>query len=148
MIKQVVDGISISVFLAFLACLVLITPLWIFVPDFEGKYFPVLTSVTVQRISSLNNHDKNLAWYNISYKPLRTCKILDTTKLYVVDVVGKTRVALDWKNVKVFDNLDRTFVNNIGVDTINRKFLNYVIVFSHSCHPLGETHTIINIPNG
>lgn len=148
MLKQVIDGFSLSIFTAFVILVVLVLPTFWFGPAFETKHFPVVVDYLA---TPEFENDPNYAWYTISFNKVRDCEPLNIFAWYVVDAQGRqTRVAIRPGNPSpIYRPFGKNLIPNYRVDSLRRvPYTSQKLIMAHRCHPFWVTRTVIDIPIG
>jgi hypothetical protein len=124
-----------------------VAPIYWFGPEFEGKYYPVMDIVELNRVTTPYGKSDQFTWYTVTLNTKRSCNLLPVIEWYITDFRNeKYRVAVTFDMQLTNQLPNQTIINNLGVDAKLKRFNSQTILFSHRCHSLWETHTLINIP--
>lgn len=149
LLKQVVDGFTISVFAIFALTVLVIIPLFVFGPDFESRYYPVVKDFKILETYPHEESDPSITYYRVQFNKVRSCELIRGFEWYLIDNQGiQTRVlgqpSADPISRPVgANNIPRYEVSNGGQQFVSQK-----LVMSHRCHPFWTTYTVLNIPVG
>lgn len=146
-LKEIVDGFTLSFFAVFAFIAIIVIPLYIFGPQYETKFWPV---VTEYRIKPIEGPDKNYVWYEVEFNKVRQCTPIAPFQWYLVDQNGiQTRVDMSTTDAPIDRPVGTNRIRFYRVDSLREgEFVSQRLVLTHHCHFLWTTQTIINIPIG
>lgn len=147
--KQIVDGFTISLFAIFALVVLVIIPVFVFGPDFESRYFPVVKDFEILAVYPPTEADPSITHYKVRFNKVRSCEPIRGFQWYLIDkngaqtrVLGQSAADTTFRPVGIND-IPKYEVSNGGESFISQK-----LVMSHRCHPFWTTYTVLNIPVG
>lgn len=147
MLKEIIDGINLSIFLILVLSFLVAVPVYLFGKSFETKYFPVVKNAKIEGMGVKT--ESHTYFYRLSFNKIRSCAPLKGTfAWYIVNKDG------EMERIPYRDNIDNTSslpkgINKIYVEVDNYKdipFDSQRLVMTHYCHPLWITETILDFP--
>lgn len=151
--KQIVDGFAISLFAIFALVVLVIIPVFVFGPDFESRYFPVVKDFEILAVYPPTEADPSITYYKVRFNKVRSCEPIRGFQWYLIDKNGaQTRVlgqsAAGSAAVNTFHPTGINIILKYEVSNGGETFVSQKLVMSHRCHPFWTTYTVLNIPVG